>query len=216
MTSSHCDRTPRGRVSNVGGIGVAPMPPTILMISSPIPHDQAPRIGPMRQRGRALRAAAVFLGVALAFVACNDVVAPLPQAGAPDVLEFSIGGFGGGGSAVLLRGDTVIMWRTPPVWTANMVIDSARVVPTQDAWRAFWSATKHAGVDQWRAQYNANGIVDGLGWNMRIVAGGRQINSFGSNAYPDRFGRQHDGDVTDEFQAFVTALGDLTGQRVWF
>lgn len=163
-----------------------------------------------------LRTAAALLSVALILVACTDVVAPLPQAGAPDVLEFSIGGYGAGGSAVLLRGDTVIMWRTPPVWTPNMVVDTVRVVPAPDAWRAFWLETQYAGVNQWRAQYNAAGIADGLGWNMRIVAGDRQISSFGSNAYPDRLGRKHEGEITDEFQVFVAALGDLVGQRVWF
>lgn len=188
----------------------------ILMSSSPIPLDRQARIRPSRQRSRTLRVAAALLCVALTLIACTDVVAPLPQAGAPDVLEFSIGGYGAGGRGISLRGDTVMMWRTPPVWTPNMVIDSVRVVPTPEAWRAFWLATNHAGVNQWRAQYDAPGIADGLGWNVRIVAGGRQINSFGSNAYPDRSGRKHEGEITNEFQVFVTALGDLVGQRVWF
>lgn len=190
--------------------------PVILMISLSIPREQHARAEPSCHRSRMCRSAAVFLSVALTLIACTDAVAPLPQAGAPDVLEFSIGGYGAGGGAVLLRGDTVIMWRTSPVWTPNMVIDSVRVVPTPDAWHAFWSATKEAGVNQWRTQYNASGIVDGLGWNARIVAGGRRITSFGSNAYPDRFGRQHEGEITDEFRLFVTALSDLVGQRVWF
>jgi len=181
-------------------------------------------ISPFIHRGRyfaslsrhTLRPAAVLLSFSLTLVACNDAIAPLPQEGAPTALEFSIGGYGGGGSRVTLVNDTVVMWRVSPAWTPGTPIDTVRVVPDSAAWRAFWSATRLAGTSQWRSQYNADGIADGLGWDLRLAASGRQIVSYGSNAYPDRSGQKHEGDVTDDFRIFVAALSDLVGRRVWF
>ena len=181
-------------------------------------------ISPFIHRGRyfaslsrhAFRAGAVLLSFAFTLVACNDAIAPLPQEGAPTALEFSIGGYGGGGSRVTLVNDTVVMWRVSPAWTPGTPIDTVRVVPDSAAWRAFWSATRLAGTGQWRSQYNADGIADGLGWDLRLAASGRQIVSYGSNAYPDRSGQKHEGDVTDDFRIFVAALSDLVGRRVWF
>lgn len=179
-------------------------------------HTISPRTQSHRTSHRTLRAATILMTAALALVACNDAVAPLPQEGTPTALEFSIGGYGGGGSRVTLVGDTVVMWRITPAWTPGTPIDTVRVIPDSAAWRAFWLATKQAGTDQWRGQYNANGIADGLGWDLRLVAGGRQIVSYGSNAYPDRSGKKHEGDVTDDFRVFVGALSELAGRSVWF
>lgn len=183
------------------------------MMSSSIPCGRPARACPPRTRGRAWRAAAL-LSAALALVACSDATAPLPQAGVPDALEFSMGGYFGGGTSVSLRGDTLVFFRTPWEWRPDMTIDTVRVVPTADAWRAFWSATSRAGVGRWRARYVAEEIADGTGWNLRIVAGGRRIESFGSNAYPDRLGLQRRGEMTEDFRGFVAALGALVGQPV--
>lgn len=170
----------------------------------------------LRRKWSHTPAAAILSIIVLSFAACDDATAPLPHDGAPTALEFSIGGYGGGGSRVTLVGDTVVMFRLSPAWTPGTPIDTVRVVPDSVAWRAFWSATKQAGTDRWGGQYNANGIADGLGWDLSLAAGGRQVVSSGSNAYPDRSGKKHEGDVTDEFRVFVAALSDLVGRSVWF
>ena len=185
----------------------------MLTIDSPTHRDRRALVRPS---SHAVRAVAALVSLSFSLVACNDTIAPLPQEGAPAALEFSIGGYGGGGSRVTLVGDTVVMWRLSPAWTPGTPIDTVRVVPDSAAWRAFWLATQQAGTDQWQGRYNANGIADGLGWDLRLVAGGRQIVSYGSNAYPDRSGKKHEGDVTDDFRVFVAALSDLAGRRVWF
>lgn len=110
-----------------------------------------------------------------------------------------------------LRGDTVVLRRT-----RRAGIDTVRAVPTPDSWRAFWLAAERVGVHRWRARYAADGIVDGTGWNVRIEAGGRVVESSGSNAYPDRFGRKHEVRMTDDFRAFLTAVSELAGHPVWF
>ena len=100
--------------------------------------------------------------------------APLPRSGVPDALEFSFGGFGADGRDVRLRGDTILVWRTP--WNRPQVAgDTLRVMPTPDAWRTF-----------------------GAPRTGPACAGGA-----------DRQGAEHETEMTDDFRAFMTALGEL-------
>lgn len=165
---------------------------------------------------RRSRRAALLLGAALALAGCDDPVAPLPGTGAPDTLVFSLGGFGVGQSTVELRGETVVLRRTRWSSDPNTATDSVRVVPSAEAWRTFWDDTERAGVHRWRSRYVVDGIADGTGWSVRIVVGGRRVESTGSNAFPDRFGRRHELGMTDDFLAFVTALDELVGSPVRF
>jgi hypothetical protein len=181
-----------------------------LMSPSPITHLRQVLAG-LSWRGGPVWVTTTVLGIAIALAACHDATGPLAEAGPPDDLEFSIGGFAVGESTVELRGDTVVLRRTRPE-----VIDTVRAVPTPDSWRAFWSATERAGVRRWRARYAAEGIVDGVGWSVRIAVNGRLVESSGDNAYPDRFGREHELGMTDDFRTFLTAVGELVGHPVWF
>jgi hypothetical protein len=153
---------------------------------------------------------------ASAVTACSTVTAPLPGTGAPSEFEFSIWGFPVGSTNVKLRGDTLLVWRTSFTHRPGAATDTARTAPTDDGWRAFWASTERAGVHRWRPQYVAEGVVDGAAWDTRIVTGGRMVKSSGSNAYPDRLGREHELDMTADFQVFLTAVSDLVGQRVGY
>ncbi|MDQ3388427.1 MAG: hypothetical protein M3483_02865, partial [Gemmatimonadota bacterium] len=125
----------------------------------PIPRTT---LSTLRTDYRGLALAAAILVSALALVACADATGPLPQEGAPDELGFSIGGYGVGSRSIEVRGDTVVFSQVP--WGPQDPILTSRVVPTPDAWRAFWTAADRAGVRQWRPKYVAEGIVDGSGW----------------------------------------------------
>lgn len=153
----------------------------------------------------------VFAPTLLAFVACGDSIAPLPDEGVPDELHFSIGGFAVGSSILDLRGDTVMLRRIPGT---GGTVDTLRAVPTADGWRAFWTAAERAGVVRWRERYLAEDIVDGMGWSLRLVVRGRVITSSGGNAYPDALGREHELHMTEEFLAFRAALGELVGAEL--
>lgn len=156
------------------------------------------------------RAIPVILAAAL-LASCDDPTGPLPREGAPREFEYSVGGFAVGSGQVELRGDTVVLVRrswdarpgTPP--------DSIRTVPSPEAWRAFWKAAVDAGVRRWRSRYVAEGVVDGSGWSLRIVAPGAKVESNGSNAYPDRHGLEHEGEAPSEFRAFEAAIETLAG-----
>ena len=165
---------------------------------------------PRRSR-RALTAFA--LAFAFAFVACSTAPAPFPSAGAPSEFEFSVWGFTRGSTKVQLRGDTLLVWRIPFAGPGAPT-DTGRTVPTDAAWRAFWAATARAGVHRWRPRYVMEIASDGGGWDTRIVAGGRIVTSSGDNAFPDHLGREHELDMTADFQVFLTAVNDLVGQRV--
>ena len=155
------------------------------------------------------------LALCLAVAACEDATAPLPVTGVPSVLEFSMGGYSATSKSVLLKGDTVLFWRVPWDYTPAVKIDTVRVVPSAEQWRAFWASANGVGVGRWRPAYRADGIMDGVGWGLRMVVDGREIKSWGSNAFPDGSGRSHEGDVTPEFRAFLDAFDQLVGQTLF-
>jgi len=159
----------------------------------------------------------IISGFTLAVCAgCTNLTSPLQSEGKPAALEFSIGGFFAASRQFELRGDTLVARRHQAGWQPGGQVDSVRVVPSADAWRAFWNAANAAGVQKWRPEYNAEGVQDGLGWSIRVVGGGREINSWGSNAYPDRDGHEHELDMPSEFQDFTHALNVLVGVSNWF
>ncbi len=173
------------------------------------PNHLRPRTPRPRHRRRA-SIAALFV-TALAIAGCRDLTGALPEEGPPDELVFSFGGFGVGSTLIELHGDSVVITRVP--WDNLPSIPRQRVsrVPSPDEWRAFWDAARRAGVHRWRHDYVAEGVMDGAGWDLRIVSDGRTIESSGSNAYPDEFGREHELEMTDAFFAFRLAAETLAG-----
>jgi hypothetical protein len=174
-----------------------------LMISRPLP----------RPRSRAARACfTAIVCIAFAFAGCTDPMGPLPREGAPDELHFSIGGFGTGTTVVELDDEGLAVTRIPWNPEPGVTIVPVHVVPSAQAWSDFWAAAEKAGVRRWRNKYVAEDVVDGAGWSLRIKTGDVVIDSFGSNAWPDSRGREHELDVTADFQAFLEAVGTLAGQ----
>ena len=156
---------------------------------------------------RALLAAVLLLGAA-----CSDPLAPLPRTGPPTRLDFTFGGFAVDSRGVHAEGDSVLYLRRS--YGGGPAIDSAWVVPTEAQWRAFWTTARAVGVERWRDEYVAEGIIDGNGWSLTIEAGGDTRRSTGANAYPDYLGYEHEGGMTDEFRYFVDALGALVGRDI--
>jgi hypothetical protein len=161
------------------------------------------------------RLARITLGC-LALIAstatCDDPTAPLPREGPPDDLRFVFGGFAITGVTLELQGATVLMWRQSWDPRPGEAIDTLRATPSAEQWRDFWSAADAAGVQRWRARYAAEDVIDGNAWQLRLVAGAFALESTGSNAYPDRLGREQEALMTAEFRALLTALGNLVGE----
>ncbi|HEX6747545.1 MAG TPA: hypothetical protein VF092_09680 [Longimicrobium sp.] len=155
--------------------------------------------------------AALFVA-ALAIAGCRDLTGALPEEGPPDELVFSFGGFGVGSTTIELHGDSVVITHTPTDFLPTVPPPRVSRVPSPDEWRAFWDAARRAGVHRWRHEYRAEGVVDGSGWDLRIVSDGRTLESSGSNAYPDQLGREHELEMTEAWFAFRLALETLAGQ----
>lgn len=145
----------------------------------------------------------------LALVSCGEALAPLPREGAPEALEFSIGAFATGSDIWELRADTLVFRHIAP----DGEVDSARRVPTAEDWQAFWTAAREAGVRRWAGRYEAEGVVDGVGWSLRLSAGEVRVEAEGSSAYPDREGEERELDPTPAFRTFRSAAEDLAGSQ---
>jgi hypothetical protein len=140
--------------------------------------------------------------------ACDSPLAPLPE-GAPEQFDFSVGGFGVDSHRWKLSGDTILAIQSS--WD-HAAIDTVRHRPSAAEWARFWHAADEAGVRRWQPRYMAEGVIDGTGWGLRITGGSLRIESAGSNAYPDRFGFEHELHAPDTFEAFVSAVRELAGQ----
>lgn len=160
-----------------------------------------------RFRRAGLAAIALF-----ALAACGDATAPLPAAGAPDELAFNVSAAEAWSSTnVRLDGAAVVVTHSRESHEQGMHTQRVRAVPSARDWEAFWAAVDDAGVHRWTGEYVAEGYVDGVGWSLRLARGGVVAESHGTNAYPDRAGREHEIHVTADFRAFLDALGTLTG-----
>jgi hypothetical protein len=146
----------------------------------------------------------------IAVAGCNDLLLSLPSEGPPQAMSFALAELGTDRRTVEVRGDTVVMRRFKGHDTPEL-LDSTRTVPSAADWRAFWSATERAGVRKWARRYADYDVVHGIGWGLRITHDNYTLETDGSNAYPDRNGRQHD-EVTEDFLGFVRAMGDLAGK----
>jgi hypothetical protein len=167
---------------------------------------------PANTRSRIRRHA--WVAAVFALAACGDATGPLPSQGAPEELKFTFSSFGSGTTIVQMDDEGVAITRIPWNHTPGVTIEPVRVVPTAAAWADFWAAAEQAGLRSWRSEYLAEGVVDGTGWGLRIVADDAVIDSHGSNAYPDRRGGEHEMEMTADFRAFLDALGTLTGQEL--
>jgi hypothetical protein len=52
-------------------------------------------------------------------------------------------------------------------------------------------------------------VVDGTGWSLLLVHDEFRVESDGSNAYPERNGRERELSTTDAFEALLAALHAL-------
>ena len=160
-----------------------------------------PRLRPLITRVVAIA------GAALLAAACSESTAPVPAANAPRELAYHGSALEGGGStSVRMEGGAVVVTYSDGTRTRRV-----RAVPTAAEWDAFWAAVEQAGVRQWTGDYNAEGFADGFGWSLRLAGNGVEVDAHGTNAYPDRDGREHEIHRTPDFSAFLGALGALTG-----
>jgi len=122
--------------------------------------------------------------------------------------EFSHAAIFGGGPVVEWIGKkSQFRWRESydPTW-------HELPVPADLQWKAFWLLLEQSGARNWDADYTNPDILDGIGWDFKLTAPGRRIESSGSNSYPgsDSF----ESSAYSPFDILITAIGILVGRDV--
>ena len=84
--------------------------------------------------------------------------------------------------------------------------------PSPAQWQRFWATLDRIGVWQWGSSYRDDSILDGPRWYVEIEVGAKRIESYGSNAYPERVEISR-GQAP--FQRFCRAVSRLVGGRAF-
>ena len=128
---------------------------------------------------------------------------PVPKDLLPDVLDFTI--YDGCHNIYSIR------WLPDlQVLEIGYGFDAKHVKVTAAQWRIFWLVLNHVKVWRWDEVYSPDCIVsDGRAWNLKIKYRGEEIESSGSNAYPES--SELDFSDNSQFGLFISAVNMLAG-----
>jgi hypothetical protein len=128
---------------------------------------------------------------------------PVPKDLLPDVLDFTI--YDGCHNIYSIR------WLPDlQVLEIGYGFDAKHVKVTAAQWRIFWLTLNHVKVWRWDEHYSPDCIVcDGTSWNLKIKYRGKEIESSGSNAYPES--SELDFSDNSQFGLFISAVNMLAG-----
>lgn len=88
-------------------------------------------------------------------------------------------------------------------------IEEHELTPVPEDWVTFWDALDRAGIWQWDARYETEGVVDGTYWHLVAEHDGRRVESSGANGYPGSPG----ADPGRAFTTFCRAVSRLSGRE---
>ena len=98
-------------------------------------------------------------------------------------LDFSIGGWSSK-KRLTLEGNDVNVF--PPArfgWPEAVITHS----PSDEEWLEFSKSLKRLDVANWKRSYMDPSILDGTQWHLQIKTESSEIDTGGSNAYPENF-----------------------------
>ncbi len=130
----------------------------------------------------------------------------------PTHLEVRIGGFFGKTFEVRLENSELVYKVFENI---TLLRKTERIHPTAEQWQAFNAAVTRLDVRRWRSQYNSE-MADGTQWSVKLGYGGKEIATWGNNAFPGiRNPRTvvSIGDGPHRLSAFNQAVSDLLGGR---
>jgi hypothetical protein len=144
-------------------------------------------------------AAALALGLGLGLGLMGAATAQAAPEAPPTELVVRVGGFLGPTHVVEL-GPTAVVCAT---WRHGQKLTQTTVQPTPAQW-ALWRAQLAAlHVDRWQKDYFNPKVLDGTQWLVRIVGPGLNVESSGSNSYPQADGQANGSpEQTEAFQRF--------------
>ena len=97
-------------------------------------------------------------------------------------LEFTLGSWRSS-SRLILEGSEVTV--TPTPWAFNDAVITYS--PSNEEWNIFLESIDRLGVASWEQSYNDPSILDGTQWHLQIKTESSEIDTGGSNAYPENF-----------------------------
>jgi hypothetical protein len=88
-------------------------------------------------------------------------------------------------------------------------VEEHELTPAPEEWARFWRALDQAGIWQWHARYETDGVVDGTCWHVAAEHDGKRVESSGANGYPASPGP----DPSRTFATFCRAVSELSGRQ---
>jgi hypothetical protein len=98
-------------------------------------------------------------------------------------LKFTIGTWRSSNRLTLENG--VIKINNPPAWVDEEA--SFSHAPSDKEWLDFSKSLDRLDVVNWKERYMDPSILDGTQWNLLVVTDSFEIDTGGSNAYPENF-----------------------------
>jgi len=142
----------------------------------------------------------------------------LPGEGAPYALSLTVQRLAER-RVVAWRGDTLLVARQALAAGGGVRVDTARVVPAAEAWRAFWRALDGAGVVRWPSECVDPRVADGTSVHLLLETRLGDVRTFAANAYPQPDGRCVTASesglppaASAPLDAVLAAVGALVGQ----
>ena len=121
----------------------------------------------------------------------------------PEVFEFSIDESFHPGCPVKWLPDLQVLEIGYQPFAKHVKVSAAQ-------WQIFWLTLNHVKVWRWDEHYSPDCIVcDGTSWNLKIKYRGKEIESSGSNAYPES--PELDFSKDSQFSIFLAAVNMLAG-----
>jgi|TARA_B100001964_G_C13978731_1_gene485232 hypothetical protein len=135
-----------------------------------------------------------------------------------EVLNFNIGGFGGGYERVIWQDNKLhYQFSERPFYDDEEKLlyekeEQIKVLnvtsPSIKDWEEFWKVIDALKVWSWKKSYYDENVDDGTQWELKIKRQGRRRRRmFGSNAYPEPRGT---------FDSFIKALNKLSNSKIGF
>ena len=95
------------------------------------------------------------------------------------ILKFTLGSWHQSTRLTLEGGEvTVTPAASPPVIAYS---------PSNEEWNEFLESVERLDVASWEESYNDSSILDGTQWHLKIKTESSEIDTGGSNAYPENF-----------------------------
>lgn len=138
----------------------------------------------------------------------EDLLKPEEIGEVPAQFEISIGGYLGKSYSLELQGNALRHTECGQGYKPIRTID---VTPTKAQWANFWKSCQKVGLWSWEERYNAEDVVDGTQWAVRIDLDDRVLVSSGSNDYPGADRYQDYDPYPPPFSRFLKAVSRLAG-----